>query len=165
MTAPFRRSFRPLGSEVITYQAVRLTGATSMRLQSQALPNKTVWLNGDLFNDGASAANRVKAILAGCIVAPGMREPEPTRIGSLVRGETPRKMAFRYDDLSLLRYPNGMEHILVEYCDEAGQRYEQRGKLLAHKDVTGLYSYTFEGLGPPTPIDLFTLRLQGLEMS
>ncbi len=29
MTAPFRRSFRPAAGEVITYQAVRLTGATA----------------------------------------------------------------------------------------------------------------------------------------
>lgn len=95
-----------------------------------------------------------------------LNEPvrQPFRIGTLVQGEPARDVSFRYDNLSYVRHPNGMEHVLVEFCDDANQRYEQRGKFLAWEKADGTYAYTFEGLGAPKPIEKLTLPLLGLEM-
>jgi hypothetical protein len=164
--AELEQSLRAYLPSLLANPRKRLSAAAprlQMRLRREALNNDTVWMTGDVFNAGGSAANRVKAVFAGCIVPLNARGPAPLRIGTLVPGEPYRKVSFRYDNQSPLRSPNGMEHILVEYCDEAGQRCEQRGKLLAYEMANGLYTYTFDGLGAPKKIERFTLPLQGLE--
>jgi hypothetical protein len=136
-----------------------------MRLEARENQvNGTAFFVGDIFNAGGSPANRVKATLAGATMMLNQPARQPLRIGTLVPGETPRAVTFRYDDLSYVRNPSGMEHVLVEFCDDAAQRYEQRGRFLAWSKADGTYAYTFDGLGAPKPIESFTLPLQGLEM-
>lgn len=135
-----------------------------LELHSQTHPDGQSFFEGRIYNAGKISVDRVKLALAGYTLYRGQIARDPVRVGSLVPGQEFHPVKFRYDDLSYVKYPNGGEHVLVEYLDDDGQRYEQRGKFLARSQPNGEHSYTFEGLGPPKPIELFTLKIQGLEM-
>lgn len=134
-----------------------------MRLQEQKQKDNSHWLVGDLFNAGESAANRVKVAMAGYLWPLNVREPEPIRIGTLVPREPPRSVLFNLETFNMIEHATGMEHILVELADETGGRYEQRGRLLATRQLDGTYTFSFEGLEAVKPIEAFRLPMFGLE--
>ncbi len=133
----------------------------NMRLEGRKLPNDTCFFTGTVANIGTAVANRVSCALVGYTSTTPVRQP--LRIGTLAPGEPPREVSFRYDDLSMLRQTNGMEHVLVEFVDDHGRRYEQRGRLIPHRDVNGLYSYNFDGLLGTKQIERLSLPVAGFE--
>jgi hypothetical protein len=133
-----------------------------MDLEGRADPNGTAFFIGSIFNASDVPAERVQYALAGYVDLAGV-PPRRERVGTLVREQAPKRAILRYDDLSMMNQATGMEHVLVEFSDAAGQRYEQRGRLIPHRDVTGRYSYAFDGLTAPKTIDRFALAPTGLE--
>jgi hypothetical protein len=134
-----------------------------MRLQEETKQDGSHWLNGEIFNAGDAPANRIKLNLAGYLLHPSVPAPRPLRIGTLVPREPGHPVTFRLEQFGMVRYATAMEHILVEFCDDNGRRYEQRGLFLAtrHRDET--YTFAFQGLGPLKAIERFSLPMLGLE--
>ncbi len=121
----------------------------------------TAFLIGTISNAGSAPANRISYALAGYIDPAANHHAGTVRVGTLVPSEPPRDIRMRYDDTGMLRHSTGMEEMLVEFEDDDGQKYEQRGRFLAYQGLTR--SFTFEGLGPPKPLDSFRLPHFGPE--